>query len=177
MKKLPLLILALISLGLSSARAELTYTYVGSWFVDDGPFWAATSNDLYTTPVYSGREAAALLFGGSANDYVISTVSTSALDINYKAWMDGWGDSTTYGYSGNPAPDDLHVDINNDGLYALPFTTGGSYSAYVSDHGVHLQNYAFRVSGDFSAVPEPSTYGLLGAAALAGLVLIRRRRR
>lgn len=177
MKKLPLLLLALATFGLSWARAELTYTYVGSWFVDDGPDWAAMSNNLYTTPVYSGREAAAFLFGGSPNDYVISTVSNSALDINFKAWMDGWADSETYAYSGNAAPDDLHIDIDNDGLYAIPEGTGNAYSAYVRDHGVHLQNYAFRVNSDPSAVPEPSTYGLIGAAALAGLVLIRRRRR
>jgi hypothetical protein len=32
------------------------------------------------------------------------------------------------------------------------------------------------VSGLFTAVPEPSTYGLIGAAALAGIIALRRRR-
>jgi hypothetical protein len=36
-------------------------------------------------------------------------------------------------------------------------------------------NAAFSLSGVTSPVPEPSTYGLLGAAVLAGLVFARRR--
>ena len=31
------------------------------------------------------------------------------------------------------------------------------------------------VTGDFVAVPEPSTYGLIGAALLSGVVALRRR--
>ena len=39
----------------------------------------------------SGQEAAALLFGGVASDYVISTVDTNSLNINFMAHVDGWG--------------------------------------------------------------------------------------
>ncbi len=40
-------------------------------------------------------------------------------------------------------------------------------------------NYTFDSSGNLnvSAVPEPSTYALVGAAVLGGLVLLRRRKK
>ncbi len=42
--------------------AASTYEFVGSWHVGDGPQWSATDP---LTPVYSGQEAAAFLFGGN----------------------------------------------------------------------------------------------------------------
>lgn len=169
MKKMSL---ALLLFFLSSIASAATYTYVGSWFVDDGPLWSDKDNaGNYTTPVLSGQEAAALIFGGNASDYVISTVSDQVADINFSAWMDGWDDDYTYGYSGNPAPHDLHIDVDGDGLYAIPFGTGNAYSAYVSDHSLHLQNFAFRVS----AVPIPAAVWLFGSGLL-GLIGFSRRK-
>jgi len=143
------------------ANAGIIYQYVGSWYVDDGPSW--TSNP----DVYTGQEAAAFLFGGVASDYAISTVSDQIADINFKTWLDGWGDANTYGTSGNPADHDFKVDI--DGLgYNSPGNQGNSYSAFVSDHGLHLQNFAFSVTVTPDQIPEPSTF-LVFALGLIGI--------
>lgn len=167
---------ALLMLGASASAAPI-YTYVGSWYVDDGPHWAAQDNGgNFTTPVLSGIEAAALIFGGTPSQYVVSTVSDQVADINFSAWMDGWADNFTYGLSGTPAPQALHIDIDNDGLYATPFATGAAYSAYVSDHGLHLQNFAFRVSNVGDPTPEPATFALLAIGA-GGVAVSRFRRR
>lgn len=163
---------ALLLLALSPLASASTYSYVGSWYVDDGPWWSDTdAGGNYTTPVLSGQEAAALLFGGNPEDYVISTVSNLVADINFSAWMDGWADQITYGDSGNPAPQGLHVDVDGDGLYATPFGYQNAYSAYVDDHGLHLENFAFRVS----SVPLPAAVWLFGSVLL-GLIGFSRRK-
>ncbi len=149
------------------ANAGLIYTFAGSWFVDDGPSWT-TNPDIYT-----GQEAAALLFGGSASDYAISTVSDQVGDINFKTWLDGWGDSFTYGFSGNPADHDFEVDIDGGG-YNSPANVGNSYSAYVMDHSLHLENFAFRISDDNMGIPEPATNLIL---ILSGILLIASRKK
>jgi len=174
MKTLSKIILAgSLSLFATLSNAA-TYEFVGSWFVDDGPWWSEQDvGGNYTTPVFSGVEAAAFIFGGNASDYAISTVSDQVADINFSAWMDGWGDANTYGNSGIPAAHDLHIDTDGDGLYAIPSGFGNAYSAYVDDHGLHLENFAFKVS----AVPEPSTYALmLGGLGLVGFMAARRRK-
>ncbi|MBC6982150.1 autotransporter-associated beta strand repeat-containing protein [Caulobacter sp. 17J80-11] len=112
-------------------------SFVGSWRVSDGPSWEENP------AVLSGQEAAALLFGGQGADYSISTVSDDPNQIDYRAWMDGWGDSQ-YLYA--PAPQNLHVDQDGEG-YNDPGGEGSAYSAYVLDHqqaGEGPVNYAFR---------------------------------
>lgn len=143
---------AALAVACSAMPAQaVSYVYVGSWFVDEGPTWGDNP------PVYSGQEAAALLFGGSASDYAISTNGSDVSQINFSAFYDGWADPDTCGYNG-PCSQSMHVDVDGDG-YAYPFGEGNAYSAYVSDHGVHLQNFAFRVVG--GAVPEPSAWALM----------------
>lgn len=157
----------------ASTASATTYVYVGSWTLGDGPFWADNP------PVYSGVETAALLFGGSASDYVTSTVDSNPADINFSTWLDGWADATTYALSGNPAPDTYSLDTGGGGYNSDP-GFGTAYSAYVADHfnpaygfqDPSLVNYAFK-----AVVPETSTWSLmiLGVFALGGALRSRRK--
>ena len=182
MSFMKLLSAVVCALGLNvgvAAAATVTYTYVGSWNVSDGPLWSAQDGlGNYTTGVYTGQEAAALIFGGSASDYAISTVSDQVADINFSAWLDGWADPTTYGPNGgNPAAHDFKVDTNGDGLYAIEFGQGNAYSAYVADHVGSMAgaiNYAFKIS--MSEVPVPAALPLL-LVGIGGLGLVGRKRR
>jgi len=146
-KKLILAVAAMGAFGMSSAFAATTF--VGSWQVDQGPEWG-------TAPIaYTGQEAAALLFGGVASDYVISTINNSVADIDRMAWS-----SIIYVGYGKFADNYKVASGNNQ------YLTWGDTSAYVRDNAIGsiFKNYAFRVS----AVPEPETYAML----LAGLGLV-----
>lgn len=64
------------------------FVYVGSWNVPNGeaPRW---TDDPPNGPLaYTGQEAAALLFGGSAGDYAISTAGSDVALIDNQAWYD-----------------------------------------------------------------------------------------
>lgn len=149
-----------------------TYTFVGSWSVynDAAPEWSDSAYSATNGPLaYTAQEAAALLFGGSASDYVISTVDNNPLNINFQAWYD------VIGYGGAQFAQDYSNKYN--GLYYGPvdsFTPdniNSAASAFIRDNIVLSANYAFRVS----AVPEPETYGLL-MAGLGAIVLVRRKK-
>jgi hypothetical protein len=155
-------LLAAATLAIASTVASASATYVGSWQVDNGPEWNSSS------VAYSGQDAAALLFGGSASDYVISTVDSNAADINGKTWVSTWG-----GACGGAFPCGTQVadtfSQNTGGLYLTP----GDTSAYVTDWAVGSQytNYAFKIS----AVPEPTNVVLMLAAVAALGTQLRRR--
>src|ERR1700733_3455175 len=84
-KKFILASIACVTILTINGTAQAGYVYVGSWAVDNGPVWYQN-----VEPVYSGQSAAALLFGGSATDYVISTVDSKVADINFETWTDGY---------------------------------------------------------------------------------------
>lgn len=112
----------------AATSGESGYEYVGSWQVNDGPNWG-TSPQCYT-----GQEAAALLFGGNASDYAISTVSDQVADIDFQAYVDiHSGVSTIVAH-------DYSVDTGGAG-----YETVGDTSAYITDHNVTDINYAFRL--------------------------------
>ncbi|WP_253190612.1 autotransporter-associated beta strand repeat-containing protein [Sphingomonas sp. LM7] len=108
--------------------------YIGSWTVSDGPAWATNP------PTYTGQEAAALLFGGNASDYRLSTAGSSIAAIDDLAWYNVYGAT----YQGQPAPyvqlaANARTDTGTPG-----YNNQGDTSAYVQDHTSTIRtNYAF----------------------------------
>ena len=160
-----------LALATMAAPAHaVSYVFVGFWSVGDGPEW--TSNPQ----VYTGQEAAALLFGGDASDYAISTVDDNVANINFRAHVDGWGDGQ-YLTSGDVAQD-FSLDTGGSGYNSAP-GFGSAYSAYVRDHSgagdTRTRNYAFRIIDD--AVPEPATWAMMiGGFGMIGAAMRRRTR-
>lgn len=159
-------IVATLILTSGTAMASPVYTYVGSWQVDQGPGW--WDNPL----AYSGKDAAAVIFGGSANDYVISTINNLAADIDFSAWY-----SVIGVWGGFKFADDYN---SNSVLYQDHWTGGfdGSASAYVWDNaqGSQYINYAFLVGGNqqTNPIPEPGMIALFGLG-FAGMRFARRK--
>jgi hypothetical protein len=141
--------------AMGTAPANATYTFVGSWAVDQGPEWTTVP------PAYSGVTAAELLFGPAPADehYVTSTVDDLPADINFSAWISTWGGACGGAFPCGTVVGDTYVK-STGGLYASP----GDTSTYVTDWAVGSQytNYAFV------ATPEPQTWAmmLLGFAGL-----------
>jgi len=172
-KSLLLAAVATATIGTSGLQAA-SYVYVGSWEVYQGPSWG-------TQPLsYTGQAAAALLFGGSASDYVTSTAGSSTSNINFKAWYSVLG-----GYGPNNGGFEFAQDYVSPGstqapgyyYSGSPFTFDGTdaASAYVADNaGSDNVNYAFRLQG---SVPEPASWALMlgGFGAIGGAMRSRRK--
>lgn len=144
-------------LSVSFAQAA-TYTFVGEWSVhgSGAPDWLDPAYEATNGPLaYTAQEAAALIFGGSASDYVISTVDNNPLNVNFSAWY------AVLGYQGTVFAQDYSNKF--EGQYYGPldsFNSGNpnnAASAYVRDYFVAGSNYAFRVT----PVPEPENMALL----------------
>lgn len=139
---------SLFALAVAVAAPANALVFVGSWTVDQGQSWTVVP------PAYTGQEAAALLFGGVAADYQISTVDNTVANIDRLAWVSTWG-----GACGGTFPCGTKVadtfKQSTGGLYQ----NFGDTSAYANDWAIGAQytNYAFRVG----LVPEPSAWALL----------------
>jgi hypothetical protein len=161
---------AAVVLGSSAASAA---TLIGSYWVGGGVYWGTG----YPQTAYSPQDAAALLFGGVASDYWISTTSAS---VTHTAWTDGFGTGDHLkknwdtGLAGTAVAEDF--------LPRPTYDTLGAYSAYVCDRECLIGgsstgpdasiNYVFLAVG----VPEPTTWALMiGGFGLAGVSLRRRR--
>ncbi len=157
---------------------QATPVFVGSWSVynNAAPQWYDSTPGDTGPLAYTGQEAAALLFGGVASDYYISTVSDLVADINNKAWYDviGYGlreDSESYNqkYLGLYYGPTYNFDFGNPNNAA---------SAFIRDNLSYFDglNYAFRINDNNNNVPDSgATVALFGAGMLA-LVTLRRKR-
>ena len=167
---------AMAAFGSTAPANATTYAYAGSWQVDQGPYWA---NSPPNGPVaYTGQEAAALLFGGTASHYVVSTVDNDPSHINFSAWY------SVIGYNGNQGNGGSILADNYVSKYLGQYygpTSGypnqsplAAASAYVRDNaeGSNFINFAFVTSG----VPEPATWAML-LIGFGGIGFAMRRRR
>jgi hypothetical protein len=174
MKRSPAKLLASLAFMFATViGANAGTVFVGSWSVYDpaAPLWNDPAFGDNGPLAYTAQEAAALLFGGVASDYYISTVSDQVADINHLAWYDvkGWG--------GAIFAEDYSKKFMG-AYYGPTMEFGTSFddspaSAFVQDNFVFDLNYAFRVTPD--AVPESGATAVLLAAGLCGLAYIRRR--
>lgn len=163
----------------ASAAQSVTLTYVGSWWVYDGPLISVQGFESTTTQTYTGQEVAALLFGGVASHYAISTVSDQVADINFSTWIQGWGDPVAYGPSGEiPPPQGFSFNPDGYGSHAAPFPSDTVYPAYAHDHfsdPMVAINYAFQITAPTS-VPAPAALPLL-AGSIGCCAILRRYKR
>jgi len=113
-----------------SITDQTPVAYIGSWIVSDGANWSTNP------PTYTGQEAAAFLFGGTAGNYRISTAGASTGTITDTAWYNRYGGNPNYVEAAN----NYRVDTGGAGYNAQQDT-----SAYVQDHtGDVRTNYAFN---------------------------------
>lgn len=177
MKKTMLLAMTAIS-AFAALPAQAATVFAGSWTVDQGPNWAGTPPN--GPLAYTGQEAAALLFGGTASDYVISTIDNLVANINNMAWY------SVIGYGGNQGNGGSLLAQDYSSKYQGQFygpTSGYAFgdpaaaaSAYVADNarGATFTNYAFRID-NAPAVPEPATWVMMLAGIGAVGAAMRRR--
>jgi hypothetical protein len=158
-----LVLAAVLFMGLATS-ANAVPIFVGSWQVADGPIWSPNgSKDILTA-----QDAAAIVFGGSAADYIISTVDSNPLNIDFMAWYSVWG---------GPAQifaQDFSADTGIIGKYDTP----GDTSAYIQDHCGIQPGVDANVCRNFAFidVPEPGIISLLGAGLVVAGFVGRKRR-
>jgi len=155
----------LVTVALMCSAAQAVPTYVGSYAVHDGPNW------WENPPVYSAREAAALIFGGLPTDYLISIdPSQDYTTITNTGWYDGWDE-----HSGMVFDHDYKLDVGNPG-YDDPSGTGTARSAYVHDGLDDTSTYRNYVwTSDTVPIPAPGAI-LLGSLGVACVNWVRRRK-
>ena len=173
MRKLLLATVAACTMG---GAANAAPTFVGSWDVyhASAPHWSDSAFAPNGPLAYTAQEAAALLFGGVASDYVISTVDSNVANINNLAWYD------QIGIGGGVFSESYNNKYLGQFYGPQSNTIPGFASAYIRDNlsGAGAINFAFRVDG-VGVVPEPATWGVLvlGFGVMGGAMRAQRGRK
>jgi hypothetical protein len=97
----------------------------------------------------------------------------------FSASIDGYLTSTYNTRTNNTNAEGL-LNVNSNSLFTFP--VGGALSQFNFSLGGNIDNgptdwsvsFGGPIKGDVVPVPEPSTYGLIAAGALLGLVAFRR---
>jgi hypothetical protein len=129
---------------------------LGAKFNVTGVLWSVDNNDSYTLQTSTDNVTFSTLFTVQIADGNIA-VSPGGMDT-----MTSFAGTDFVANMAFSPVDARYIRVSavdGDGLYSI-----GEVQAF---------GQLTPVSG---AVPEPSTYGIVGAAALAGLVLLRRRK-
>jgi len=191
-----------VDLNLSSLAADQSQGpyALDLQFISGNQTNGQTNNVTFSNFVFSGNSAS---YGGSATltgsatgslaNSVVLTSGTNALNELQQAITAGVTDiqfnvSTTRNFFANGSPDSLYVTID-DSTGVPIFTTEPGNAANLLDLNIGAANQLSDIStyssvapsttgvtASVSAVPEPSSYGLLGAGALAAASFVRRRR-
>jgi hypothetical protein len=132
---------------------NVSWEYIGSFQVNDGPAWSST------VEMFNGLDAAEEVFGNLAENmlYALSTLDSGL--VNHLANYDG------YGQSNHVFAEDIIVDINGNGLYNSEGAGQGDWSAYITDHSNTNVNYVFQRTVN-AQIPEPTTLAIFGLGLL-----------
>lgn len=145
--------------------------------------WTASSatarTDISFTPLTSGTTSIGLDFFG-ANEWYYSDGYVSLFDVtlNQTLWSYGWAYGSpstvpwTNNYEGDPSHSHAMVTVETD------FSASDTYQLTMNtdtDSNGDTQNVQIQLSGIQAAIPEPSTFALIGLGTATWLVLRRRR--
>lgn len=140
---------------------------------------ATATTELTFAPLTSGTASIGLDFFG-ANEWYYSDGYASLFDVtlNQTLWNYGWayGSPSTVPWTNNyegvawksHATVSVETDFSASDTYRLTMNTD-------TDANYDSQNVQIQLFGIQAAVPEPSTYALIGLGAATWLVLRRRR--
>lgn len=124
--------------------------------------------DLVSAPAGSaavyGTDNANLYYWGNNGTDAVLVGNTGFSSVFGLAWWENtlWG----FGFSARGAS-----------VFSIDLATGaGNFSALLTGGDFNSGGYVYGATSTIGAVPEPSTYTLIGAVALLGLMALRRRK-